>query len=160
MANPSSTRTSSPTRSATPSPTAVLTQPLTASPSVTSTASPTPGLGASFTPSPTNTGPAAFFQQERLIQVKGLYPNPFVETMHLYFTLRVEAELDLRVYNVAGEPIWQARALGRAGSNLMKWNGDNGGGGRCASGVYVLKLTAQGVDRTRDEVWERTLVSR
>jgi hypothetical protein len=80
--------------------------------------------------------------------------------MHLYFTLRVDAELALQIYNVAGEPVWQTRAQGRAGKNLLRWDGANGAGSRCASGAYVLRLGAHGVDGTQETLWERTVIAR
>jgi hypothetical protein len=101
-----------------------------------------------------------FFQQGRLIEVRGLYPIPFVETMHLYFTLRVDARLQLQVYDVAGEPVWRVQVQGKAGKNLLGWDGANELGGRCATGVYLLRLDAQGADGTTDEVWERAAISR
>ena len=101
-----------------------------------------------------------FYQQERLIKVRGLYPNPFSEHLGVYFTLRVDAQIAFMVYNVAGEPIKRISLQGKAGKNLLNWDGDNEEGGRCASGVYLLRLDADGVDGTVDSFWERAAVSR
>lgn len=95
-----------------------------------------------------------------MIQVRGLYPNPFSERLRVYFTLRVPAAVRCHVYDVAGEPIRVVEMAGRAGKNELVWEGDNGDGGRCASGTYLLHLEAWGVDGTEEGFWERAAVSR
>jgi hypothetical protein len=104
--------------------------------------------------------PDKFYQQSNLILLKGLYPNPFSDHLGIYFTLRVDAPVALNIYNVAGEPIQTLTMAGKAGKNLMTWAGDNHDGGRCATGVYLLHLVAQGVDGTSEGFWERAAVSR
>jgi hypothetical protein len=101
-----------------------------------------------------------FFQQDRLIKVKGLYPNPFSDKLGVYYTLRVDAAVKMTVYNVAGEPIWKVEQGGKNGKNLLTWAGENESGGRCASGVYLLHLQAIGVDGSTDDFWERAAASR
>lgn len=103
---------------------------------------------------------AHFFQQSHLIQVRGLYPNPFVEHVTVYFTLRVPAAVRCHIYDVAGEPIKTLEMAGIVGPNTLQWLGENGDGGRCASGTYLLHLEASGVDGTQEGFWERAAVSR
>lgn len=104
--------------------------------------------------------PGGFFRQESLIQVRGLYPNPFSDRLKIYFTLRVDAQVQLRIYNVAGEPIRTLEMAGRAGPNQLEWLGDNQAGQRVASGAYVLRVQAEGLDGSTDDFWERAAVSR
>lgn len=85
---------------------------------------------------------------------------PFEDTLHIFITLRVDAALDLRVYDVAGEPLWSTRVQAWAGKNLVDWSGINANGARCAAGAYVLRLSARGIDGTSDEVWERAVIMR
>jgi len=101
-----------------------------------------------------------FYQQDKLIKVRGLYPNPFSDKLQIYYTLRVDAQCKLTVYNVAGEPIKSIPISGTAGKNLCVWYGDNESGGRCASGAYVLRFDAKGIDGTEDSFWERAACSR
>jgi flagellar hook assembly protein FlgD len=102
-----------------------------------------------------------FYQQSRLIAVRGIYPNPFKDTMKMYFTLRVDASVELHIYNVAGEPIWVVHVDGaQAGKNQLIWNGVNDAGARCASGTYLLHLEGHGVDSTYDHVWDRAVIQR
>lgn len=161
-ASPTDTLSASPTKTPSPSPTPspFATEQPSPWPSSSITPSLTPNPVATATPSPTALMPARFFQQERLILVKGLYPNPFVDTLKVYFTLRVEAAVQLHVFNVAGEPVWSSQAEGKAGANLLTWNGENGSQSRCATGIYVLRLQAHGIDGTRDTLWEQAAVAR
>lgn len=184
LSSPTATRTATPstTRSATPSATPSATASPAFSPTLSFTATPsyspgpsltatpsyslTPSPSQTFTqtpvlsPTPTRTPGLNFLQQGRLIQLKGLYPNPFSDVLKIYITLRVDSDVTLDIYNVAGEPIQQLRQASNAGKNLLEWKGENAGGGRCATGVYVLHLQAQGVDGTKDDFWERAAVAR
>jgi hypothetical protein len=90
----------------------------------------------------------------------GLYPNPFAERLTIYFSLRVGADLILDVFDVAGEPLWSYRVPVGAGKNVLTWDGVNGTGARCASGVYLLKLRARGLDGTSDQYWSQAVISR
>jgi hypothetical protein len=117
----------------------------------------TPSFSVSPTRSPTTDH---FFQQSELILLRGLYPNPFSDQLRIFFTLRVDAPVACRIYNVAGEPIQDLSLAGKAGKNEMVWLGDNRDGGRCASGVYVLRMEAKGVDGTSEGFWERAAISR
>jgi flagellar hook assembly protein FlgD len=101
-----------------------------------------------------------FYAQDKLIKVRGLYPNPFSDKLRVYYTLRVASDVKMHVYNVAGEPIWTFNVSAKAGKNEIVWAGENESGGRCATGAYVLRLEAKGVDGTEDSFWERAAVSR
>ena len=177
--SPSVTPTSTPTPSFSPSPTFTATPSLTFSATVTTTSTQTatfsatpsvtatPTVSPSFTVSPTfSVSPTItptvdrFFQLDKLIKVEGLYPNPFSDKLGVYFLLRVDAAVKFAVYNVAGEPIWKTSMAGKAGKNLLFWEGVNDAGGRCASGVYVLRLDATGLDQSTDGYWARAAAVR
>jgi hypothetical protein len=125
----------------------------TLSPSFTET----PTFTVSPTITPTND---RFYQQESLIKVRGLYPNPFSDHLGIFYTLRVDAHVVCNIYNVAGEPIKKMEADAKAGKNLMTWLGENDAGGRCATGIYILHLDAAGIDHTVDGFWERAAIAR
>jgi hypothetical protein len=126
------------------------------SPTSSFTITPTPSISPTFTVSPT----WGFLQQEKLIKVRGLYPNPFSDKLQVYYTLRVDAAVNMDVYNVAGEPIWTRQVAALAGANLLPWAGENAAGGRCATGVYVLHFRASGVDGTNEDFWEQAAIAR
>jgi hypothetical protein len=149
------------TRTPTPSPTASQTYSATRTVTVTATQSPSFTETPSFTVSPTRSPTTdRFYAQDSLIKVRGLYPNPFSDKLRVYYTLRVDAAVKMSVYNVAGEPIWSTQLAGKAGKNEVVWAGENEGGGRCASGAYVLRLEARGIDGTEDGFWERAAIQR
>jgi hypothetical protein len=101
-----------------------------------------------------------FYQQPDIIEDRGVYPNPFADKAHIYFTLRVDAEASLTVYNVAGEPIFTRHYAGTAGKNEILWDGINEASNRCASGVYILHLQAEGVDRSSGGYWVTVAIQR
>jgi hypothetical protein len=144
-------------------PSSTVTVTRTASPTSTPTVTPSPSFSETPSPPPSPSASVTydrFFQQERLIKLRGLYPNPFSLRLRIYYTLRVDARVALRIYNVAGEPIRVLEMEGRAGKNELEWFGDNASGGRCASGAYLLHLQAQGVDGTVDDFWEQAAIAR
>ncbi len=161
-ATPSATRTA--TASTTPSVTPSAT--LTATPTATQTAfvSPTPSPTVTETPTisptPSISPTSAPYKQQRLILVKGVYPNPFSNKAHIYYTLRVDAYVRLTIYNVAGEYIRTEEAAGALGKNLLVWEGINSDGSRCASGVYILHFKAKGSDNVEEDFWETAVVAR
>jgi hypothetical protein len=145
---PSLTWTLSATQTSTPLPSATFT--------ATKTISPTPSISPTFSASPTK----IFFNQDRLLQLRGLYPNPFSDTVRAYYTVRVDAQVAMDVYNVAGEPIWSTRSNPGAGKSEFVWDGTNGSQAHCASGVYLLHFRATGVDNTTDDVWAEAVIAR
>ena len=101
-----------------------------------------------------------FYQQPALVVEKGIYPNPFRHTAMLYFNLRVAAHLKLQFYNVAGEAVYHLDLDAAAGQNQALWRGVNEVGARCASGVYILHLTADGVDQSNGGFWADLVIMR
>jgi hypothetical protein len=101
-----------------------------------------------------------FVQQALLVERRGLYPNPFGALLHIYFRLRVAGAVSVSIYNVAGEPIRRIRVAGVAGDNVVDWAGVNDGGAECASGIYLLRVAAQGVDGTEGSYWDQAAAQR
>ncbi len=110
--------------------------------------------------SATRTRVIEFYQQPELVKERGIYPNPFSDRARIYFTLRVDAQVKLWVYNVAGEPLFTLERAGQAGKNEILWEGINQLGARCASGVYILRLQAEGVDRSSGGYWSSVAIQR
>jgi len=131
---------------------------VTPSHSWTPSVTPTPSISPTFTISPTKA--IQFYQQPELIRERGVYPNPFTDRVRLYFTLRVDAQAKLHIYNVAGEPILSLESAGKAGANEIIWQGLNEIGARCASGVYILNLRAEGVDGSAGGYWTNVVITR
>jgi hypothetical protein len=70
----------------------------------------------------------------------------------VFFTLREASHVDLKVFNVAGEPILTRVLDLPAGPQLQEWDGRNESGSRCASGVYLVRVGAQ-ASKDSDVFW-------
>ena len=75
------------------------------------------------------------------------HPNPFNPTTQISYTLAKDAEVNLAVFNLAGQLV---RTLVRrmpqnAGTHFASWDGKNEAGDAMASGVYVYRLEAGGL---------------
>ena len=82
------------------------------------------------------------------------YPNPFNPTTTIKYTLRDQAHVSLRVYNVAGQLV---RTLVNEvqkpdGVTPIHWNGTNNAGQMVSSGVYFYKLVTKDFSQTKKMV--------
>jgi len=76
------------------------------------------------------------------------FPNPFNPFVRLRVAIALEAEVAIDVFDVAGRRVralWQGRLP--AGGHTFVWGGDEDGGARAASGVYFVRLRAEGNTR-------------
>ena len=72
-----------------------------------------------------------------------IYPNPSSGPTVITFTLDKAEDVSLKVYNSAGQMVYN-RAIERrpAGSQLIQWDGAGNTGAEMASGYYFVKLQA------------------
>jgi endonuclease/exonuclease/phosphatase family metal-dependent hydrolase len=77
--------------------------------------------------------------------------NPFSESASLRLTLPQPTDVEVSVYNVQGRRVATlARGILSGGEHVLTWNGRDGTGARCASGVYVVRASANsGVRSTK-----------
>jgi subtilisin family serine protease len=81
------------------------------------------------------------------------YPNPFNPTTTIAFELRDPVHVNLSVFNVRGQLVKTLVDERRAaGPWSVKWNGADRFGARVSSGVYVYRLIAGDVQRSRKMV--------
>jgi hypothetical protein len=82
------------------------------------------------------------------------YPNPFNPTTTIEYTLKEQANVSLRVYNVAGQLIRtlveETKTPGEV--HTVTWDGRNDAGQSVSSGVYFYKLVAGGYVQTKKMV--------
>jgi C1A family cysteine protease len=77
-------------------------------------------------------------------------PNPAASFLDVRFTLPVAAPVELAVFDVTGRLVARPLSARRtAGLHRVVWNGRDLHGGRPASGVYFLRLDADGVRAVR-----------
>ena len=157
------TFTWTPTLTASPSisPTFSDTATATATPSATPTATITPtfSISPTFSVSPTITETFTPVIYKRLLEPRGVYPNPFEDQVGIGYALSQAAVVSTQVYNVAGEPVWSEQAQVPAGIHIETWSGANGSGSRCASGVYLVRVSAE-VGGQKDSFFERVAIAR
>lgn len=69
------------------------------------------------------------------------YPNPFLETTDISFTLNVAGSVQIRVYDTVGKRVADLLDGHRAaGSYTLAWNGTDSTGRALPSGVYYYQL--------------------
>ena len=52
--------------------------------------------------------------------------------------------LRLRLYDLAGRPVYDRGEDGRAGQRQFSWDGRDNGGNRVAPGLYILEILVEG----------------
>ena len=75
--------------------------------------------------------------------LKQNYPNPFNSTTGIVFDLPARVEVELVVYNLAGQQVASlAQGMRPPGRYTVFWNGRDAGGRALASGLYLYRLQA------------------
>ncbi len=78
------------------------------------------------------------------------YPNPFNPVTVIPFSVAVDAHVDLRVYDLRGREVGKlVNGVLASGSHQVAWYGRNESGRRASSGVYIMRLKAEGRTLTR-----------
>ena len=73
------------------------------------------------------------------------FPNPFNNGTTIPFSLARRSEVELSVYNLAGQKVKTlAQAVWAAGNHRVIWDGRDATGAEVATGVYLYRLRAEG----------------
>ena len=81
--------------------------------------------------------------------IEGNYPNPFNPSTTIRYRLNEDGVVRLAVYNTLGQEVALiVNEFQSAGSRSAVWNGTNETGESASSGVYVYRLSADGVVQT------------
>lgn len=77
--------------------------------------------------------------------IKSVYPNPFNPSTTITVELGKKSNVQVAIYNLKGALIRQLHSGTKAaGTYNMLWNGLSDDGQTCGSGIYLLRLTADG----------------
>ena len=69
------------------------------------------------------------------------FPNPFNSATVIRFALPDAADVDLAIFNLAGQRVATlANGIRTAGTYTLRWDGRNDDGRALASGVYLYRL--------------------
>lgn len=75
------------------------------------------------------------------------YPNPFNPVTHIEFAVMIAADIDVSVYDILGRKVATLVSQGLApGTYRAVWDGADISGGHVASGIYFVRMTADGGD--------------
>lgn len=78
------------------------------------------------------------------------YPNPFNPSTKIKFSLPVESNVRLQIFNILGEVVREiVNTVLPAGTHSFVWNAENNINSKVTSGIYFYRLTADGVDGTK-----------
>lgn len=88
-----------------------------------------------------------------LFSLDNAYPNPFNPTVFIRYTLPVNSEVSLEIYNSLGQRIKSiVRKNENAGTHLVQWDGTDYNNEKVASGLYFYKLVAKSNGKTFSNV--------
>ncbi|MEP0987804.1 FlgD immunoglobulin-like domain containing protein [Ekhidna sp.] len=77
--------------------------------------------------------------------VNSAYPNPFMESTHIEYTIPEDGEVRIDILTTGGELIntilWGPQF---AGSNAVVWDGNNSSGTSLANGMYLYRIQYKG----------------
>ncbi len=75
------------------------------------------------------------------------YPNPFNPSTQIKFTLPVNSNVSLIIYNLLGETVSEiVNSNMNSGVHTVQWNSSDLYGNKASSGIYFYKLKANGID--------------
>ncbi len=78
------------------------------------------------------------------------FPNPYNSETTIRFDLARPEEINLTVYNLAGQKvITLAQGIRQTGTHTLRWDGRDGVGRELASGVYLYQMRTGDIVRTR-----------
>ncbi|MEA1965293.1 MAG: S8 family serine peptidase, partial [Candidatus Aerophobetes bacterium] len=80
-------------------------------------------------------------------------PNPFSQSTYFTYELSKRAQIEIRIYNIAGERVRMIEdASGEAGFNKTFWDGRRDTETPLPNGVYIYQIVA----KTEDEISKKT----
>ena len=69
-----------------------------------------------------------------------VYPNPFNAGVTIRFDLENEGEVQLNIFDILGNHIWQQSGYFVSGAHFIKWDGKDQLGNKIPSGTYVVEV--------------------
>ncbi len=71
------------------------------------------------------------------------YPNPFNPTTQIRFSLPIESNVEMKIYDILGREVATLiKGAYKPGSYTIEWSGRNSYGVHVASGMYIYRITA------------------
>lgn len=78
------------------------------------------------------------------------YPNPFNHTTNINFSLKKENKVKVNIFNLKGQKINTIISEKKSdGSHNIIWNGKDKNNVECPSGIYFIKVEAEGMNQAK-----------
>ncbi len=78
--------------------------------------------------------------------------SQFGEPVKFMVNLQGPARIQLEVYSLAGELVYQASSVGSAGENAIPWQLENSAGSQLASGLYIYRVVIDDGTTTQAQI--------
>lgn len=69
-----------------------------------------------------------------------VYPTLFAEKLNIDINLEEASNVTISIYDIAGRLVWKHSEKSSEGWYHAEWNGENGGGGYCSAGSYLVRI--------------------
>lgn len=84
------------------------------------------------------------------------YPNPFNPSTMIQYALPIASHVELVIYNILGQPVKTlVRQYETAGYKTALWDGTDNKGKIVSSGIYLYRITIDGISYTKKMVLSR-----
>ncbi len=85
--------------------------------------------------------------------LKGNYPNPFNEGTVIEYSLKRRSDVTIEIFDLLGRTVRRIEAGSvAAGDHRAEWDGRDESGKTLASGIYLYRLSAEGMSQSRKMV--------
>jgi hypothetical protein len=75
------------------------------------------------------------------------FPNPFNPSTNIKYSLPVDADVELRIFNILGQEVKTlVDQISKAGFYNVEWDGKDNLNQRVASGIYIYSFYAKSLD--------------
>ena len=89
------------------------------------------------------------FDNTKQIEARN-YPNPFNPTTTIDFSIQLDSEVELTIYNIKGQKVKQLVSDQLSvGQHTVIWNGTDNNGKSVSSGIYFYKLKTGNYEKTK-----------
>ena len=79
------------------------------------------------------------------------YPNPFNPSTNIKYSLPVDANVELRIFNILGQEVKTlVNQISKAGFYTVEWDGKDNLNQKVASGIYIYSFHAKSVEGTQN----------
>jgi len=82
-------------------------------------------------------------------KVEQNFPNPFNPETSIPFSLPEDAKINLEIFNILGEKIYNQSQEFMAGYHTILWRGESNQGNRVPTGIYIYRLSTPSASHTR-----------